>query len=87
MLAGATLTFALVSATCFRIYRWEIAVMTLWDDLEGRIRAQGVRVDERLRLLAMLRDAGAEEDPVGREANALLQAIKDAATRVKSDIG
>lgn len=61
--------------------------MALWDDLEAKVRAQGVRVDERLRLLAVLRDAGAGEDAVSREGTVLLQAIKDAANRVKDDIG
>ena len=61
--------------------------MTLWDDLEAKIRARAVRVDERLRLLATLRDAGAGGDVVSREGTALLQAIKDVANRVKGDIG
>jgi len=61
--------------------------MALWDDLEARVREQGVRVDERLRLLTMLRDAETGEDAVGRENVALLQAIQDAANRVKSEIG
>jgi len=64
-----------------------MAVVTLWDDLEDKVRAQGVRVEERLRLLAMLRDAGTGEDVIGCEGTALLQAIQDAANRVKSDIG
>ena len=61
--------------------------MTLWDDLEVKVREQGVRVDERLRLLAMLRDADTEEDAVNRESTAMMQSIKDAANRVKGDIG
>lgn len=61
--------------------------MTLWDNLETKVRLQGVRVDERLRLLALLREAETGEDAVGRESTELLQAIKDAASRVKSDIG
>ena len=61
--------------------------MSLWDDLEVKVRAQGVRVDERLRLLAMLRDAGAGDDAVSRESTALLQAIKGATQRVKDDSG
>jgi hypothetical protein len=61
--------------------------MALWEDLEVKVRAQGVRVDERLRLLAMLRDADAGEDAVSCEGTALLQAIKNVANRVKDDIG
>ena len=64
-----------------------MAVVTLWDNLEDKVRAQGVRVEERLRLLAVLRDAGAGDDAVSRKGTELLQAIKDAANRVKGDIG
>jgi len=64
-----------------------MAVVPLWDDLEDKVRTQGVRIDERLRLLAVLRDAGVGDDAVSREGTELLQAIKDAANRVKSDIG
>ena len=61
--------------------------MALWDDLEAQVRSQGVRVDERLRLLAMLRTADVGEDPINHECTAVKQAIKDAVIRVKDDIG
>lgn len=34
---------------------------TAWDEIERRIRARGVRVEERLALLALLRDPHARE--------------------------
>ena len=61
--------------------------MALWDDLEAKVRAQGVRVDERLCLLAVLREAEPGEDAISHEGTALKQAIKDAVIRVKDDIG
>ena len=52
--------------------------MDLWEDLEQRVRERGVRVDERLALLQMLR---AGEDLAPRR-EALRRAVREAARRL-----
>ena len=52
--------------------------MDLWNDLEQRVRERGVRVDERLEVLRMLR---AGEDLASRR-EALRRAVREAARRL-----
>ncbi len=50
--------------------------MDLWEDLERRIREQGVRVDERLELLRVLRAGDALDTRRGDLRRAVEQAAK-----------
>lgn len=55
-----------------------------WDEMERRIRARGVRVDERLALLALL---GKPEPAVrlAAENARLRQAVEDAVSAVRAE--
>jgi hypothetical protein len=59
-------------------------VSTAWDEIERRIRARGVRVEERLALLALLRDPRASERLEGRR-EALRKAVEDAVEAVRRE--
>lgn len=50
--------------------------MDLWEDLERRIRERGVRVDERLELLRVLRAGDALDTQRGDLRRAVEQAAK-----------
>lgn len=50
--------------------------MDLWEDLERRIRERGVRVDERLELLRVLRAGDALDTRRGDLRRAVEQAAK-----------
>jgi len=55
-----------------------------WDEMERRIRARGVRVDERLALLALLR----KPEPgvrLAAETSRLRQAVEDAVSAVRAE--
>jgi len=58
--------------------------MDLWEDLERRIRERGVRIDERLALLALLRSG--EEDALTARRSVLLDATRKAARRVRDEM-
>ena len=60
--------------------------MTSIEDLERRIRERGVRVDERLALLRVLKSASAEEK-LEEKQESLLDAVRKAASRLKGSVG
>ena len=55
-------------------------------DLEQRIRARGVRVDERLALLRTLAQADAEQQLAERQ-RALLAEVRAAAAQLERELG
>jgi len=57
--------------------------MDLWEDLACRIRARGVRVDERLELLRILRTG---EDLAARREG-LRRAVEEAKARLLREAG
>ena len=59
--------------------------MDLWVDLERRIRQRNVRVDERLALLALLRDG--EEGALAARRSELMRAVDQAARRLLDEAG
>ena len=57
--------------------------MDLWSELQQRIKAHGVRVEERLALLAELKaDHDTDGTSVGQRKDQLLSQIEDAARAV-----
>lgn len=56
--------------------------MTVVDDLERRIRERKVRVEERLELLRILQEPGAEDKFAAKQAK-LLDAARRAANKLK----
>ena len=57
--------------------------MNLWSELEQRVRAHGVRVEERLALLAELKaDHDTDGTSVAERKDQLLSQIEDAARGV-----
>lgn len=61
--------------------------MSAWDDLEQRIRDRGVRVEERIELLRLLRSNSAEERAVTERRAELLEEIRRAAGKVREELG
>lgn len=60
--------------------------MTILDDLERRIRERKVRVEERLELLRVLQEPGAEDKLAAKQAK-LLDAVRRAANKLKGTAG
>jgi len=65
--------------------------MSHWDEFERRIRERGVRVEQRLALLAMLREAEARgetgDDPsIARRRAELLARIGELAGKIKEAV-
>jgi len=60
--------------------------MTSIEDIERRIRERGVRMDERLALLRVLKSANAEEK-LEEKHESLLEAVRKAASRLKGSVG
>lgn len=60
--------------------------MTSIEDIERRVRERGVRVDERLALLRVLKSASAEEK-LEEKSESLVEAVRKAASRLKGSVG
>jgi len=66
----------------------EVRVVNQWEEFEKRIRDRGVRVEERLRLLGLLREAAESQDASSKKAivvqrKELLDAVGAAAQKIK----
>lgn len=59
--------------------------MNAWDELERRVRARGVRVEQRLALIALLRDEARTSERLAARREALLSAVTRAAAAVRRE--
>jgi hypothetical protein len=59
--------------------------MNAWDELERRVRERGVRVEQRLALVALLRDEGRTAERLAARRQALLAAVAKAAADVRRE--
>ena len=60
--------------------------MNAWDELERRVRERGVRVEQRLALIALLRDDHPAEARTSERLAARRHALLSAVTRAAADV-
>jgi hypothetical protein len=60
----------------------EVPRVDIWEDLERRVRERGIRVEERLGILRLLREGERGQDTIGRERERLLAAVAAAGRRL-----
>lgn len=65
--------------------------MSHWEEFERRVRARGVRVEQRLALLALLREPETRGGPAGepsiaRRREALLSQVGELARKIKESL-
>lgn len=60
-------------------------LMNAWDELERRVRERGVRVEQRLALIALLRDEAHTSERFAARRQALLLAVTRAAADVRRE--
>ena len=61
------------------------ALMNAWDELERRVRERGVRVEQRLALIALLRDEARTSEALAARRQALLAAVTRTAAAVRRE--
>lgn len=59
--------------------------MNAWDELERRVRERGVRVEQRLALIALLRDEVRTSEGLATRRQALLSAVTRAVADVRRE--
>jgi len=59
--------------------------MNAWDELERRVRERGVRVEQRLALIALLRDEARTSEALAARRQALLAAVTRTAAAVRRE--
>lgn len=59
--------------------------MNAWDELERRVRERGVRVEQRLALIALLRDEARTSEQLAARRQALVAAVARAVADVRRE--
>jgi hypothetical protein len=58
-------------------------IVSLWDELANKIEARGIRVQERLELLRLLRGDAPDRESLADRRERLLGDVKEAARRIE----